>query len=303
MLKTNPERTKKIIEILLDWYKKRDGIFTGSDLPESAPPNGMMVGSYEHIMFLTMTVSIDYQRSAQDLWNVARISWQDENTRWIFSPAEISKRSHDELVGSLAKHKLSKKKNKDADIWRKVSLSFLELFEGDPRKMFEKFDYDALQIFNAMRAQYGRHFPYLAGSTGTGKILSLWIRIMNKEGKINFKNLNKVPIPIDIHTARSTITTGCLVGTFEGSFSKLTDEAKEAWIEACDGTDHYPLELDEPLWNLSRYGCTNYTSGTPCPVANQCKLAEFCVSNHTSSKISLQQNGITTIDTKHPEQK
>jgi len=61
-----------------------------------------------------------------------------------------------------------------------------------------------------------RKFPYLAGASGNSKILSLWIRMLHDEIDINLKNLEKVPIPIDIHTARATLTTGCLVGEFGG---------------------------------------------------------------------------------------
>lgn len=303
MLKTNTEHARKVIDILLDWYKKRDGLFSGSELPESETPNGLEIGSYEQIMFLTMTVAIDYQRSANDLWHASRKSWEDDSIRWIFSPKEVVNKTRDELVESLAKYKLSKKREKDTDIWRTISQSLVELFDGDPRNLFEKFDYDAYQIVTAMRRQYGKNFPYLAGSTGTGKILSLWIRMLHKEAKIKFKNLKKVPIPIDIHTARATIMTGCLSGTFEGNFSALAELSKQAWIDACDGTEHYPLELDEALWNLSRFGCTNYRNGNVCPVKDQCRLEKYCTANNPLSEIQINQNDLTVIDSKLPGEK
>ena len=301
LLKTNPARTQRIMEILLEWYYQNpDGIYAGSYEPELILPKGTKQGSYEQLMFYTLTVAIDYQRSASDLWDAGRRTMEDEKSRWVFYPKEVAKRSFEELVENLAKYKLSKKTNRDAKIWQTICLSLLELFEGNPRKLFEKYDYDALQIFNAMRSQYGKKFPYLAGSTGTSKILSLWIRILHEAAKIEFKNLNQIPMPIDIHTARATITTGCLVGDFKGSFNVLVEMAKSAWVEACQGTKFYPLRLDEALWNLSRNGCSNYTLGKPCPVRNECKLANFCTANNSKSKIILRQNDTTTIDTKYP---
>lgn len=299
VLQANPQRTRRIIEELLDWYSVRTGLMKGAELPESKPPEGVTRGSYDHIMFLTLSVSIDYQRSAKDLWDSARTTWENENTRWAFFPEEIKKRSLEELIECLARYKLSKKREKDAKIWRTVALSFLELFEGDPRNLFAKFDYDAPTIIQKMKTQYGKNFPYLAGSTSTGKILLLWIRMLHDEARIKFNNLHNVAIPIDIHTARATITTGCLSGKFEGSFTKLTEEAKKAWIEACEGTNHYPLELDEPLWNLSRLGCSSYKLGSPCPKRNQCNLSNFCTVNNPESKMILKQNGFTIIDTKY----
>ena len=299
-IKTDPIRTRKVVQKLIEWYKIHDGIFTGY-LPESKPPNGVSRGSYEHIMFLTLSVSLDYQRSANDLWDSARKTWESGDTSWVFSPKKVEERDEQDLVDALAKHKLSRKRNKDAKIWRRVSLSFLKLFDGDPRKLFEKYDYDAVKIFNAMRTQYGKEFPYLAGSTGTQKICSLWIRMLKDEASVKFKNLNNVPIPIDIHTARSTVTTGCVSGRFDGSFSDLTDLIKKAWVEACTGMDYYPLQLDEPLWNLSRFGCSKHINGSPCPVRQDCRLSEFCTANHPDSIISIKQNENTHIDTKFPE--
>jgi len=158
-MQTNPERTRKIIKILLDWYPKRTGVFAGAELPEAKPPDVQGISDYERIMFYTLTVSIDYQRSAKTLWDAARKTMEDEKTRWVFYPKSVSEKTLEELIHTLSQYKLSKKQNKDAKIWRTICLSLLELFEGDPRKLFEKYDYDALQIFNAMRSQYGKKIP------------------------------------------------------------------------------------------------------------------------------------------------
>ncbi len=285
------------MKILLEWYPKRTGIFEGAELPESRPPARAAPGSYERVMFYTLTVAIDYQRKASDLWDSARKTMDDESVQWVFHPGTVSKKTPQELVEALSKHKLSKKTNKDADIWRTICLSFLELFDGDPRKLFEKYDHDARQIFDVMRNKYGKKFPYLAGSTGTSKILSLWIRIMHKEAQIPFKRLELVPIPIDIHTARATITSGCIAGDFEGSFVELAEIAKKAWMEACDNSGYYPLQLDEALWNLGRFGCSNIADGEKCPERSRCELAEYCTANNKGSCIAIVQNKAIKIST------
>jgi len=301
-LATNPERTAEVIKTLMKWYREsRDGLLAGAELPESKPPGDVTRGSYEHIMFLTLTVAIDYQRSAAKLWDSARITWEDAQTRWVFFPEEVANRDLDQLVAALAKHKLSKKQKKDAEIWKKVASSFQSLFQGDPRKFFEAHSYDAFEIYNAMRGRYAKQFPYLAGATGTSKILSLWIRMLSDEARIAFKNLDKVPLPIDIHTARATITTGCLVGKFKGTFKKLAVQAQEAWTEACKNTEYYPLQLDEPLWNLSRLGCSKRKNGSSCPEKHQCRLVVYCTANTSDAVITISKNGATSIDTKYPE--
>ena len=64
VLNRNSERTKKVIQCLLQWYKKRTGIFSGTGLPETVLPKGVQSGSDEHIMFITMCSTMDYSRNA-----------------------------------------------------------------------------------------------------------------------------------------------------------------------------------------------------------------------------------------------
>ena len=133
------------------------------------------------------------------------------------------------------------------------------------------------------------------------RIHSLWIRMFHKEAKVKFKNLKKVPMPIDIHTTHATIMTGCLSDTFKDDFSKLAKCTKQTWIDVCGETDHYSLELDEALWNLGRSECTKYRDGPACPVRDQCRLEKYCTANIPSSSIQINQNEHTLIDTKLPE--
>jgi len=47
------------------------------------------------------------------------------------------------------------------------------------------------------------------------------------------------------------------------------------------------LDVDEPLWHLSKYGCLkrNKITGS-CPLFNNCELRKFCV----NGKIKMQNN-------------
>ena len=158
-------------------------------------------------------------RNAASLWNSAKLTWKDESTRWVFLPNELRHKTYENLIIALGKHGLSQKRNQDADIWWKVSNSFLNKFQGDPRKLFELYKYDAVEIYNQMRTKYKKDFPFLSGD----KILLLWLNIL-KDANVGFINLENVHIPIDIHTARATLTTGCLVGNFDGNFNEFVAE-------------------------------------------------------------------------------
>ncbi len=285
---------------MLGWYNDRhDGLLSGAELPESETPKGVVRGSYEHILFLTLSVSIDYQRSAQQLWDAARETREDMATRWVFLPSEVGKRSEIELRKALGKHKLSKKPIRDTAIWRRVALSFFELFKGDPRVLFEQHDNNARAVFEAMKNRYGKRFPYLAGSTGTQKILSLWLRMLKDEAGYPFEDIHRVPLPVDIHTARASLTLGCLFGEFRGKFDEIASIVKVAWSEAFEGSERYSLQIDEPLWNLSRYGCTFRKAGEKCPKRHDCRVAEYCtVAEDPSAVLDLDQNGICRVSTK-----
>ena len=257
-------------------------------MPEELLPKSVKKGSYKHLMFITLTVSIDYQRDASELWKASRHTIDTKNTLWIYSPEEVLRRTDNELVTAMQKYGLSKKPIKDSlRIWKPICKSFYELFNSDPRILLKECNYDALGVFESMKSRYKRYFPYLSGR----KILPLWIRMMNDVVGINLKNLDKIPIPVDIHIARATLCLGCLKGEYTGSIEGIFMEINEVWREACESLPYYRLELDEPLWHLSRYGCTNRHNNY-CIGSTECPVSKYCI----PGKVYVSANRIE-IDT------
>jgi hypothetical protein len=154
-LEKDVERCKAVAKILYTRFNNsNEGIFGHTDMPEEILPESVKEGSYEHLMFITLTVSIDYQRDALDLWKASRQTTNDRDTRWIYSPKEVLKKSDNELINAMQKYKLSKKPIKDSlEIWKPVSKSFYALFESDPRKLLEECNYDALEVFELMKSR------------------------------------------------------------------------------------------------------------------------------------------------------
>jgi len=255
------------------FYESKEGIFGRTDMPEELLPESVKRGSYYHLMFITLTASIDYQRDAEQLWKAGRHTIDDKNTRWIYSPEEVLKRTDAELVDAMQKHRLSKKPIKDAlQIWKPVCKSFYELFDSDPRNLLKECNYDALKIFESIKLKYKRYFPYLSGK----KILPLWIRMMNDVVGINLKNLSEIPLPVDVHITRATFCLGCLKGKYTGNIDHISREIDEVWKHACESLPYYRLQLDEPLWHLSKYGCTK-RRGSYCIKSAECPVAQYCV--------------------------
>jgi hypothetical protein len=127
------------------------GIHGSTEMPEDEPPPGVLRGSLAHVLFITLTVAIDYQRDAAQLWDASRTTYADARTRYLFSPAAIFEAPVRQVVADLQAHGVSKKPFKDADIWRTVALTFLKKWGGDPRNFLADCSWDAAVILNRLR--------------------------------------------------------------------------------------------------------------------------------------------------------
>jgi hypothetical protein len=91
-----------------------------------------------------------------------------------------------------------------------VNKSFAEIKSAmKVHGLAKKPEQDAWKLFNKkFNPKFKRSFPFLSGN----KIFPLWIRMLHDNVGIDLKNLDKIPIPVDIHIARASFTTGCLRG-------------------------------------------------------------------------------------------
>jgi len=297
------EKAKDVAVILFEKFNSTEGIFGHNIMPEDLLPtwdsdltsSGIERGSYEHLMFITLVVSIDYQRNADQLWEAGRKTFEDEQTRWLFFPEKLVKKNFDEIIEAMIVHKLSKKPKKDAKIWFDVSKSFFEVYDSNPLNLIKQCNYDALEIFNKkFDSRFKQSFPYFSGD----KIFPLWIRMLYDNVEIKLKNIDKIPIPVDVHIARATFTTGCLTGNYEGTIPKVFSQIDETWKKAVELVNHpklkYRLQLDEPLWHLSKYGC-RFRKETLCPKKTKCPVSNFCVNgtvNVSAEKIRISEDNI-----------
>jgi len=100
---------------------------------------------------------------------------------------------------------------------------------------------------------------------------------------LSIQNLDAVPIPVDVHVARASLAVGLVRGSYEGSVEEIYEEIRRAWKESVigltvDGRAMIALDVDEPLWHLSKYGCTDRNPWTGvCPHLDRCEAKAFCV--------------------------
>jgi len=296
-LTKNIDKAKKVAKILHSKFNSNEGIFGHNTMPEDVKPDTIKWGSevpgaskYEYLMFITMVVSIDYMRNANRLWESGRMTFDDESTKWLFFPNEVVKHNIEDVKKAMQKHKLSQRPTKDSNIWFKVAESLNKIYEDDPLNIVKEANSDASMIYSKkFDRTYKKNFPSFTGN----KIYPLWIRMLKDNLNINLNNLDKVPLPVDVHVARSTFTTGVIRGEYEGSFNKISPLVDEVWRDAIyqlnDDDLFYTLQLDEPLWHLSKYGCRKRKERI-CHREGDCPVGEFCVTGEikiNSSHISV----------------
>jgi len=295
------ERGKNVAELLYDSFSTV-GIHGKKWMPEDLIPRGVREGSLDHVLFITLTVSIDYQRDAGALWGSSRKTLEDSETRYLFDPQSLHEAPFRKVVKDMQKHSLSKKPRKDADIWRTVGVTFYKKWGRDPRNFLENCKWNSLLILRRLGQDthlYNRRpvkdFPYLRGP----KIGPLWLRMLRDNvGLRRLRNLEGVPIPVDIHVARATLTTGVVRGSAEIRLGELFQSIRKAWFESVKGlrAKNRPmiaLDVDEPLWHLSKYGCTNRDKTVGyCPANSECEAKDFCV----SGKVRIE-NGFVELET------
>lgn len=266
----DPARAGKVGPLLYSAFNESPtGIFGHTTMPEDILPSGVEEGSLEHRMFITLTVSIDYMRDAEALWAASRNAFEDKHTRYLFYPHEVAVVEPARVVRDLQMSGVALRPNQDGHIWRTVSLTLLGKWRGDPLNLVKAANHDARRVLRLVRDESG--FPFLRGP----KISSLWVRMLRDNVGLQLRNLGQVPIPMDIHIGRATLSTGVLRGRYRGTLDQIRPDVEEAWARGLEGTRFVPLDVDEPLWHLSRYGCSRRTPDG-CPAIEQCPAQVFC---------------------------
>jgi len=120
-------------------------------MPEDIMPKGVVRGTLERFMFITLTVSIDYQRDAPALWKASRKTFEDPETRYLFDPKALYGTPPRKIIEDMQKYGLSKKTQKDAYIWRTIGVTFYKKWNGDPRNFLQSCNWDAQTILKRLK--------------------------------------------------------------------------------------------------------------------------------------------------------
>ncbi len=263
-----------------------------------SPPPGVTIGSLEHVIFITLTLSIDNGCNSAALWDSSRQAYEAEQTRYLFSPEALFSEEVDQIRYDLKNLNLEGTKNKNVEIWKNAGTYLFQKWGGDPRNFLSSCQWDGPEILNRMiPARYHEvyDFQHFIGE----KKGQLWLALLkNDVGITELVNLNKIPLLTDIHIVRASIALGLVYGSYSGQISLISQKVRELWEEALtqngsEGVQITTFSLTEALRSLSRNGCSHKDGKRArCPHFEECPFNRFCV----DGLFSLENKG-ALIDT------
>ena len=241
---------KKIIldnvDKLMAMYK--NGYLGGEVMPEDANPN-LRKDSLENYLYFTLPMALNYQRNSYTLWKSALKTYTDDETRFVFNPKVCLEKSFEEVQYALTKYKVALQKQKQTEIWLSLCNTFVEIFDGDIRKLFDKLDSDVNKIRDFIQKENKKKFPYLSGM----KICNYWLYVIYQYTDRKYKNIECLTVAPDTHVCKATHRLGLIIDD-EFNSSNVQQIVIDRWHELFKDTKYKPIDIHTQLWLWSRNG-------------------------------------------------
>lgn len=235
----------KNVEELLEFYHK--GILGGDVMPEDTNP-GLGIGTNENYLYFTLPMALNYQRNSYKLWESAKSTYLDIETRDVFQPENVVKMEQAELRNKLLKYKVALQPNKHIEIWYRLCNTFMESFHGDIRLLFERNEYSVKKIKEYILSNK-KNFPYLSGT----KILNYWLYVMLQYTDANMADRCYITVAPDTHVIQASEKLG-LITHDECESPNIREKVSTLWEDVFKETDLCPIDIHTPLWLWSRSG-------------------------------------------------
>lgn len=236
----------KNVDKLIEMYKK--GELGGEVMPEDANPH-FEKSSLENYLYFTLPMALNYQRNSYTLWESALKTHNDEETRFVFNPKLCLEKSFEEVQYALTKYKVALQKQKQTEIWLALCNTFIELYEGDIRKLFIELDNDINKIRKFIQIDNKKMFPYLSGT----KICNYWLYVIYQYTDKTYKNIECLTVAPDTHVVKATHRLG-LITDEELEKNDVQLITIDRWNELLKNTKYKPIDIHTPLWLWSRNG-------------------------------------------------
>ena len=98
-------------------------------------PRSTKAGTRDHLLFIALTSSGDFQVDANKHWQRARCA-RDSTGDYLFDPREVVRRGYSVVAKDLKKWEIVKRfPEKKAKAWYKICETFYTEFESDPKNL------------------------------------------------------------------------------------------------------------------------------------------------------------------------
>ena len=246
MDKVHKEKILAKVDKLCAMY--RNGMLGGEVMPEDSNPN-LEKNSKENYLYFTLPMALNYQRNSYTLWECAKKTYEDEETKFVFNPNIVINKTFEEVQKALTKYKVALQKDKQTKIWIDLCKTFVKLYGGDIRELFIEFNNDVNEIRNFMQVSKKKDFPYLSGT----KICSYWLFVIYQYTDMRYKNIECLTVAPDTHVVKSTHRLG-LISDEELINSNVQKTVILRWNELFEETKYKPIDIHTILWLWSRNG-------------------------------------------------
>ena len=242
----NREEILQEIDVLYEMWK--NGKLGGEVMPEDANPH-LDKSSEENYLYFTLPMALNYQRNSYKLWESALKTYNDEETKFVFSPKICIEKSFEEVQYALTKYKVALQKQKQTEIWLSLSKTFVELYDADIRKLFDLLDNNVDRIRNFIQKENKKKFPYLSGT----KICNYWLYVIYQYTDRKYKDIEHLTVAPDTHVVQATHKLG-LINDEELNRNDVQLIVVNRWNELFKETKYKPIDIHTPLWLWSRNG-------------------------------------------------
>lgn len=231
------------VDYLIQLYKC--GKLGGEKMPEDENP-ALPKGSLDNYLYFTLPMALNYQRNSYTLWEGAHKSFLDKDTKDMFNPKLVINMSEDELKYKMTKYKVALQPNKQPIIWRTLCSTFVNVYEGDLRRLFSENGYSVKRIKEYI-INNKKNFPYLGGN----KIMNYWLYVMEQYTDLKFVDRENITVAPDTHIIQASEKLGVITKQ-EMELSKVQEIVADRWAELLKGTKLCPIDIHTPLWLWNR---------------------------------------------------
>lgn len=234
------------------------------------------IGQPEIRLFITFIAAMDRARDANRLWNqgVQLFIRHPE----LFQPQHIEQLPIGDLRDLLAEFGVSQRHGPDSSAWATIADSLLDKTNPVTKAVYDGRG-EAQEILDRLRStNRGKAaFPLLRGP----KIGPMWVRMLVAPGEATIKNMDVIPVAVDVHVKRVTKYLIPSAPQDRTSIQSAWDHAvRNAEIIGPQGLSNTCAALDPALWTFGKYGCNHCENQVrPVPISTACDHCALMKSN------------------------